>query len=101
VADEAPDGQVTVEVLYCSLDPAMRTWLNAGRSYVPPVGLGEVMWATGIGRVLASGANGFSPGDIVSGLLRDMIWSGVPARRHASCTMSASILPSSAISQTT
>jgi NADPH-dependent curcumin reductase CurA len=79
VADEAPDGQVTVEVLYCSLDPAMRTWLNAGRSYVPPVRVGDVMRATGIGRVLTSGAEGFSPGDIVSGLFGIQAYAVLPA----------------------
>ena len=65
---EVSDGEVLVEVLYCSLDPAMRTWLNSGRSYVPPVGVGEVMRATGIGRIAASRATGFSKGDVVGGL---------------------------------
>ena len=65
---EVSAGEVLVEVLYCSLDPAMRTWLNAGRSYVPPVGVGEVMRATGIGRIAASKAAGFSEGDLVGGL---------------------------------
>ena len=55
VADEAPDGQVTVEVLYCSLDPAMRTWLNAGRSYVPPVRVGDVMRAEVAGQIRTLG----------------------------------------------
>ena len=73
------NSQVTVEVLYCSLDPAMRTWLNAGRSYVPPVRVGDVMRATGIGRVLTSGAEGFSPGDIVSGLFGIQAYAVLPA----------------------
>ena len=48
---EPADGQFVVEVDYLSLDPAMRGWMNEGRSYVPPVGIGEVMRAGGIGRV--------------------------------------------------
>src|ERR1700730_4055685 len=32
----------------------MRSWMNAGRSYVPPVEIGEVMRAGGIGRVIDS-----------------------------------------------
>lgn len=34
--------QVVVKNSYISLDPAMRGWLNDARSYVPPVGIGEV-----------------------------------------------------------
>jgi hypothetical protein len=63
------EGEVAVQVLDVSLDPAMRTWLNEGRSYVPPVGIGEVMRAIGIGRVIASGAPGFKVGDHVSGMV--------------------------------
>jgi NADPH-dependent curcumin reductase CurA len=48
------DGQVLVKTRYLSLDPAMRGWLNDVRSYVPPVGLGEVMRAQGIGEVIES-----------------------------------------------
>ena len=32
----------------------MRGWMNEGKSYIPPVGIGEVMRAGGIGRVIAS-----------------------------------------------
>ena len=60
------DGGLVVQVLALSLDPAMRGWMNEGRSYIPPVGLGEVMRAGGIGRVIASRHPGFAEGDIVS-----------------------------------
>jgi hypothetical protein len=48
------DGEVLIQVLYLSLDPAMRGWMNEGKSYIPPVAIGEVMRAGGIGKVLAS-----------------------------------------------
>ncbi|HEY4439025.1 MAG TPA: NADP-dependent oxidoreductase, partial [Candidatus Elarobacter sp.] len=60
-------GEVVVEVEYLSLDPAMRGWMNEGRSYIPPVKIGEVMRALGIGRVIATNAPGFAEGDVVSG----------------------------------
>ncbi len=66
---EPADGAVLVKTLQLSLDPAMRGWLNDGRSYIPPVGIGEVMRAGGIGRVIASKDPAFAPGDVVSGLL--------------------------------
>jgi NADPH-dependent curcumin reductase len=64
---EPADGQVLVKVLQLSLDPAMRGWMNEGRSYIPPVGIGEVMRAIGIGRVVSSKNPGFAAGDLVAG----------------------------------
>ncbi|HEY0384238.1 MAG TPA: NADP-dependent oxidoreductase [Candidatus Elarobacter sp.] len=65
---EPGEGQVLVQVLYLSLDPAMRGWMNEGRSYIPPVGIGEVMRAFGAGRVVKSRHPGFAPGDHVTGV---------------------------------
>ena len=39
---EPEDGGLVVKVLALSLDPAMRGWMNEGKSYIPPVGIGEV-----------------------------------------------------------
>ena len=64
---EPPEGGLLVKVLALSIDPAMRGWMNEGKSYIPPVGLGEVMRAGGVGRVVASRHPGFAVGDIVSG----------------------------------
>jgi NADPH-dependent curcumin reductase CurA len=61
------EGEFLVEVRYLSLDPAMRTWMNAGRSYVPPVGIGEVMRAAGIGRITESRHPAFKAGQDVFG----------------------------------
>ncbi len=44
------DGGIVVQVSMVSIDPAMRGWLNEGKSYVPPVAIGDVMRAIGIGR---------------------------------------------------
>jgi NADPH-dependent curcumin reductase len=51
---EPSDGGVLVQVEAISLDPAMRGWMNEGKSYIPPVGIGEVMRAGGVGTVIAS-----------------------------------------------
>jgi NADPH-dependent curcumin reductase CurA len=68
VADPGPGG-VLVKTLYLSLDPAMRGWMNEGKSYIPPVGIGEVMRAGGVGRVVASNNPAFAVGDAVTGSL--------------------------------
>lgn len=65
---EPAEGQFRVKTEYVSLDPAMRGWMNEGRSYVPPVGLGEVMRAFAAGRVDASRHPQFKEGDAVVGL---------------------------------
>jgi NADPH-dependent curcumin reductase len=61
------EGEVVVRVLYISLDPAMRGWMNEGRSYTSPVAIGEVMRANAAGRVVASKYPGLSVGDAVTG----------------------------------
>jgi hypothetical protein len=63
----ADAGDLLVDVKAISLDPAMRGWLNEGKSYIPPVGIGEVMRANGAGVVLESRDPAFSPGDAVMG----------------------------------
>ncbi|RYF33043.1 MAG: NADP-dependent oxidoreductase, partial [Comamonadaceae bacterium] len=66
---EPAEGGVLVKVLSLSLDPAMRGWLNDARSYIPPVQIGEVMRAGGVGRVVASKNPAFAVGDTVYGTL--------------------------------
>jgi NADPH-dependent curcumin reductase len=63
----AGQDQMLVKILYISLDPAMRGWMNEGRSYVPPVGIGEVMRAQAIARVIKSNVSAFAEGDHVVG----------------------------------
>jgi NADPH-dependent curcumin reductase len=62
-------GGVLVKTLALSLDPAMRGWMNDAKSYIPPVGIDEVMRAGGIGKVIASQNPKFAVGDLVSGAL--------------------------------
>ena len=60
-------GQFVVALSHLSVDPAMRGWMNAGVSYVPPVEIGAVMRAGGIGRVTVTEHQGFADGDYVYG----------------------------------
>jgi hypothetical protein len=62
-------GGVVVKTLLLSLDPAMRGWMNEGKSYIAPVAIDEVMRAGGIGVVVASESAKFAIGDHVSGAL--------------------------------
>jgi NADPH-dependent curcumin reductase CurA len=62
------DGEFLVRNEYISLDPAMRGWMNEGKSYVPPVGIGEVMRAGAVGTVIESKNPNFAAGDHVVGI---------------------------------
>jgi len=65
VAEPGPGG-VLVKTLYLSLDPAMRGWMNEGKSYIPPVEINAVMRAGGVGQVIASNNPAFAVGDYVN-----------------------------------
>jgi hypothetical protein len=91
-AREPGDGEALVQVLQLSLDPAMRGWMNDVRSYVPPVGIGEVFRAIGVGRVVASSAEGLAEGDLVSGLFGVQEYATLPA--EALRKVDASLPPS-------
>lgn len=47
----------------------MRGWMDDKPSYLPPVKIGEVMRALGVGQVVSSKHARFAPGDYVSGML--------------------------------
>ena len=61
------EGELLVKLRYISLDPAMRGWMNEGRSYVRPVELGQVMRAAGVGEVIESRNEAFPTGAYVVG----------------------------------
>ncbi len=65
---ELAEGQALIQQHYISLDPAMRGWLNDSKSYIPPVGIGEVMRAGSVGQVIAVNQHPtLAVGDYVSG----------------------------------
>jgi NADPH-dependent curcumin reductase CurA len=69
--DELKDGEVLIETLYLSNDPAQRGWIdqyeNEDRLYVPPVQIGQVMRAGGIYKILSSKNKEFPEGKLVRG----------------------------------
>jgi NADPH-dependent curcumin reductase CurA len=57
IPDSIPDDRVLVRVHYLSLDPAMRQWLTAARSYVEPVKIGDVMRGLAMTQIVAVGSS--------------------------------------------
>lgn len=69
---EPGDGEVLIQHHYISLDPAMRGWINEGKSYIEPVAVGDVMRSGSIGKVIkANNHPKFKEGDYLTG------WGGV------------------------
>ncbi|WP_156438306.1 NADP-dependent oxidoreductase [Burkholderia sp. BDU5] len=79
-------GEMLVRVLYLSMDPTNRVWMSDIPQYLPPVAIGDVMRALGIGRVVASNAPGFAAGDLVQGLVGWQDYAHVRADESAQYT---------------
>jgi NADPH-dependent curcumin reductase CurA len=62
-------GEVLLESIYLSIDPAMRSWMSEGSGYQQNIPLGEVMRGGGIARVLESRSENFAAGDLVQARL--------------------------------
>lgn len=67
-APEPADGEALLRTTYVGLDAAVRTWLNDQPGYLPPVRIGEVIRAAGIGEVVESRCEAYKVGDIVTTL---------------------------------
>jgi NADPH-dependent curcumin reductase CurA len=61
------EGEFVVKILQLSIDPAMRGWMDAAPSYIPPVEIGAVMRAFAAGRVTESHHPHYATGDLVTG----------------------------------
>lgn len=61
-------GQVLLQNLYLSMDPAIRGWMSDKPSYMPAIALGDPVRSSTLGRVVESGHADFQIGDIVVGL---------------------------------
>jgi NADPH-dependent curcumin reductase CurA len=67
-APEPAEGEALVRTTYVGIDAAARTWLNDQPGYLPPVQLGEVIRAAGIGEVVESRCDAYAVGDVVTTL---------------------------------
>ncbi|HEV2308968.1 MAG TPA: NADP-dependent oxidoreductase, partial [Acidimicrobiia bacterium] len=90
---ELEPGQYRVKVAYLSLDPTNRIWIGAEPSYMPPVGLGEVMRGVAIGEVVESRHDDFPVGSVASGLLGWQEYATCGTDLHAQALPSGVPLP--------
>ncbi|GFH34234.1 NADP-dependent oxidoreductase [Streptomyces pacificus] len=78
---EPGEGRILVRNLHFSVDPYMRGRMNDVKSYVPPFQLDQPMEGGAVGEVVASGAEGFAPGDHVLHFLGWREYAEVDARQ--------------------
>ncbi len=65
---EPVEGSVLIRNHYCSLDPAIRGWLEDAPSYIPPIAINDPVRAIAVGQVVASRHPDFRPEDWVFGM---------------------------------
>jgi NADPH-dependent curcumin reductase CurA len=66
---EIADGEALVRTEWISIDPTNRMWISDAPGYLPPVQIGEVVRAAGLGRVVESKNTNYSEGQLVQGLI--------------------------------
>lgn len=71
---EIGEGEALIRTEYVSIDPTNRTWLNDTPTYLPPVQIGDVVRAGGIGRVVASRHPAYEEGKLVQGFTGWQEW---------------------------
>src|SRR5437764_7657182 len=71
---ELGDGEALVRTQWISLDPTNRAWISETPTYLPPVAIGEVMRALGLGRVVSSKHDSYREGQLVQGLVGWQEW---------------------------
>jgi NADPH-dependent curcumin reductase CurA len=67
-APEPAEGEALLRTTYVGIDAAARTWLDDQPGYLPPVQLGEVIRAAGIGEVVESRCGAYAVGDVITTL---------------------------------
>ncbi|MGY4651622.1 NADP-dependent oxidoreductase [Mycobacterium sp. URHB0021] len=65
---EIGDGEALVKVRYLSIDPTIRTWMDDIPSYLPPIQIDEVIRSGGVGEVVDSRSEAYSPGQLLFGM---------------------------------
>ena len=90
---EIGQDEVLVKVTHLSIDPAMRGWINEGKSYIEPVALGATMRAIGVGEVIATKSDLVGIGDEVCGILNCQSYAVTNAKNLTKVSSKVAPLP--------
>jgi NADPH-dependent curcumin reductase CurA len=65
---EPGPGEALVHNRFLSIDPTIRTWMDDAPGYLPPIAIGDVVRAGGVGEIVSSNSERYKVGDLVFGL---------------------------------
>ena len=94
---EIADGEALVRVRYLSIDPTIRTWMDDVPSYLPPIEIGEVIRSGGVGEVIDSRSEAYTPGQLLFGMTGWQDYVVVDAGEHAMQVLPDGVPPGIAI----
>lgn len=89
VSDDLKPGELFIQALYLSMDPALRLYVSERKTYWAQVPIGGVLTAIGVGRVLKSASEKFKQGDVIRGMLTSSeylviqekdVWAKIPSK---------------------
>mmetsp|Transcript_42936 Transcript_42936/g.167851 ORF Transcript_42936/g.167851 Transcript_42936/m.167851 type:complete len:291 (-) Transcript_42936:1422-2294(-) len=93
VREQLEDGELLIQVMWLSVDPAMRGWMSSAKSYLPPSPLGEPMRANGVGRVTRSKSDKYDVGTVVSGFLGMQEYAILPEKKIRKVVLPKGVSP--------
>ena len=67
VPEPGPE-EALVHTRFLSIDPTIRTWMDDAPGYLPPIAIGDVVRAGGVGEIVSSNSERYKVGDLVFGL---------------------------------
>lgn len=78
--DALRPGDLLLRVVWLSLEPAMRGWMNEKGSYAEPLRVGEIMRGSGVAEVVVSNCPKHVKGDLVMAPCGWRTWTVLPSR---------------------
>jgi NADPH-dependent curcumin reductase CurA len=65
---ELAEGEALMRNVYLGMDATVRTWMNRGEGYLPPIEIGEVVRCSAAGEIVATRCDAYEVGDLVISL---------------------------------
>ena len=95
---ELQDGEALVAIRYISIDPTIRTWMDDAPGYLPPIQIDEVVRAAGVGEVIESRSEAYTPGQLLFGVAGWQEYAIVDTGARAMQPLPAGVAPTTALS---
>ncbi len=95
---EPGPGEALVHNRFLSIDPTIRTWMDDAPGYLPPIAIGDVVRAGGVGEIVSSNSERYTVGDLVFGLAGWQDYTLADESEHMMQVLPPGIDPTAALS---